>query len=163
MIEETAIVTRTAEGIAWVQTRRKAACGDCSLNKGCGVSVLEKMLGDRNTTLKVIDPIASRSGDEVAIGIRESALVEGSVAVYIVPLVAMILFAILGSAVVAPWYGLPAEGSSILMALLGLAVGFGWVSAFSRRIKQDTRYQPIILRKTGYDSVPDRAIPITRI
>jgi len=163
MIEESAIVTRTAEGIAWVQTRRKTACGGCSLNKGCGVSVLEKMLGDRNTTLKVIDPVSTQPGDEVTIGIHESALVKGSIAVYIVPLLAMILFAIFGSAVVAPWYGLPAEGSSIVMALLGLVVGFGWVSVFSRRIKQDSRYQPVILHKTGHASVSARYIPITRI
>ncbi len=164
MIEETAVVTRAAEGVAWVQTRRKTACGGCSLNKGCGVSVLEKMLGDRNTTLQVIDPLSVRPGDEVVIGIRESALVRGSVAIYIVPLLAMMLFAILGSAVVAPLYdGLSAEGSSILGGGVGLVVGFGWVSVFSRRIKRDLRYQPVILRKTGYDSVPERYIPITRI
>ncbi len=163
MIEETAVVSRVAEGVAWVQTQRKTACGGCSLNKGCGVSVLEKMLGGRNSTLKVIDPLSARVGDDVVIGIHESALVKGSVAVYIVPLLTMILFAIFGSSVVAPWYGLSAEGSSILMGLAGLAVGFGWVSVFSSRIKQDSHYQPVILRKTGYASVPERYIPITRI
>jgi len=160
VIEESAMVTRTADGIAWVQTQRKTACGGCSLNKGCGVSVLDKLLGDRSSILQVINPVSAEQGDEVVIGIREDALVTGSLVVYMIPLLTMILFAVFGAAVVTPWVGFSAEGISIVMALLGLIIGFGWVSGFSRRVKHDFRYQPVILRKTGH--MPD-CIPISGI
>ncbi len=163
MIEETATVIRTAKDVAWVQTRRKTACNGCSLNKGCGVSALDKLLGDRNTTLKTIDPLSSRPGDEVVIGLEEKALLKGSVAVYIVPLLAMILSAIAGSTMVAPWLGLPPEGSSILLALLGLLAGYGWVATFSRSIKYNPDYQPVILRKTDQNAVTGQCIPIAKI
>ncbi len=163
MIEEKAIVVKSGEGVAWVQAGRKSACGGCSLNKGCGVSVLERMLGERVTTLKVLDPLSTRPGDEVVIGIRESALVKGSLAVYIVPLLAMMLFAIFGSTTVAPWLGWPAEGTSIVSGGIGLAAGFAWVFLFSRRIRQDSDFQPVILRVTASEPLPERYIPITRI
>jgi len=163
MIEERGIVIKTGEGFAWVEAGRKTACGGCALNKGCGVSVLERMLGGRTTTLKALDPVSTRPGDEVIIGIRESALVRGSVALYIVPLLAMILSAALGSAVLAPWLGVSAEGSSILMGGVGLGAGFAWVSLFSRRIRRNADYQPVILRVIESHPVPDRYIPLTRI
>ncbi len=163
MIEEKAVVVRTGEGVAWVEAGRKSACGGCSLNKGCGVSVLERMLGERVTTLQVLDPLHTRPGDEVIIGIHESALVKGSLAVYIVPLLAMILFAIFGSAVVAPWLGLPVEGSSILLGVAGFGAGLAWVSLFSRRIRRDSDFQPVILRVTESHTLPGRYIPLTRV
>ncbi len=163
MIEEQATVTRVGDGVAWVRTGRKTACSGCSLNKGCGVSVLERMLGDRHTTLQVVDPLSVQCGDQVIIGIEEQALVKGSMVVYIVPLLAMMLSAITGSALLAPWLGLPAEGSSIFTGLLGLAGGLAWLSRFSRRIGNDSHYQPVILRKTAQATVPDRYIPIARI
>ncbi len=163
MIEEKAVVIKSEDGVAWVQTGRKTACGGCSLNKGCGVSVLERMLGERVMLLKALDPISTHQGDEVVIGIRESALVKGSVVVYILPLLAMILFAMLGSTVVAPWLGLPLEGTSIVMGGAGLGVGFWGVSLFSRRIRQDSDYQPVILRVVDREPLPERYIPITRV
>ncbi|HFC53476.1 MAG TPA: Fis family transcriptional regulator [Gammaproteobacteria bacterium] len=163
MIEERAIVERTGEGVAWVRTGRKSACSGCSLNKGCGVSVLERMLGERSTTLRVVDPVSVRRGDEVVIGIDEQALVRGSLAVYIVPLVAMILSAVAGSTLLAPGLGLPAEGSSIVAGLLGLAGGLLWLSRFSRRIGRDARYRPIILRKVQQAPTAGRYIPVVRI
>jgi len=162
MIEEKAVVVKTGEGVAWVQAGRKTACGGCALNKGCGVSVLERMFGDRMAILQVLDPLSTRPGDEVIIGIRESALVRGSVAVYIVPLLAMILFAMLGSAA-APYLGLSAETASILTGAFGFGAGFLWVSLFSRRIRRDSTYQPVILRVTESHPLPERYVPLTRI
>ncbi len=163
MIEEKALVISSDSGIARVRAQRNTACGGCSLNKGCGVSVLDRYMGDRGATMEVIDPVAARPGDEVVIGIREDALVKGSIALYIVPLLAMILAAIAGSAVVAPWLNVSAEGASILFGALGLVAGLGWTAVFSRRIQRDTDYQPVILRVTGHDSLPERFIPITKV
>ncbi len=163
MIEERATVVHTGEGIAWVQAGRKSACSGCSLSKGCGVAALGRMMGDRCATLQVVDPLSVRSGDEVIIGIEEQALLRGSLAVYIVPLVAMILSALAGSALLAPWLGLPAEGSSIVTGLLGLAGGLLWLSRFSRRVGRDARYRPVILRKVQQAPTAGRYIPVVRI
>ncbi len=163
MIEESATVTRSGDGVAWVQASRKSACGGCSLNSGCGVSLLERMLGKRSGSMQVAAPIPVRPGDEVVIGIEEGALVKGSLAVYIVPLLAMMLAAIAGSALLSPWLGLPAEATSIVMGLLGLGGGLAWLSRFSRSIGRDPRYRPVILRKKGSTQLPGRYIPIARI
>jgi sigma-E factor negative regulatory protein RseC len=145
MIEERARVISVDRGHAWVETRRQSTCGSCAANKGCGTSVLAKVLGKRRSRVRAIDPVGVRLGDEVLVGIAESALVRGSLALYTVPLIAMV-----GAAAVArglwPDAGEPVV---ILSGLGGLAAGLGWVRWFARRISNDPRYQPVILRRIG--------------
>lgn len=147
MIEESAQVVRVHNDIAWIETQRKSVCGGCAMNKGCGVSVLAQVFGKRRTEVKVLNNIDARVGDDVIIGVEEGALVNGSLAVYAVPVIAMISGAILGELLAQYWSMQNIEAASIIGGIGGFVAGFGWVRGFARRVSHDSRYQPVILRK----------------
>lgn len=148
MIEERARVISVDQGHAWVETRRQTACGSCAASKGCGTSVIAKVLGNRRSRVRAIDPVGVRLGDEVLVGIEESALVRGSFAVYTMPLFTLLAAAL---AVRGLWPG-AGEPAVVLAGLAGLAAGLLWLRLFARRVSADPRYQPVILRRL---SAPD--------
>lgn len=144
MIEESGRVVAVDGAFAWIETRRKTACGSCSAKAGCGTSVLDKVFGQRMNRIRALNQVEARVGDEVIIGLSESALVRGSFAVYATPLVG--LFA--GAGLATAWSGADGEGLAILGGVLGLAAGFLVVRRFSRRIQTDRNYQPVVLRQS---------------
>lgn len=152
MIEETARVVQTRDGMAWVETRRQTACGSCSVNKGCGTGVLAQVFGQKTSRVRVLNPVDAEEGEEVIIGIREEALVRGSIAVYAVPLLSMMMFA-LGGEFISARLGLgEGDAVTIVSGIIGLVVGLAWLKHFGTRIARDGRYQPVILRKLGRPS-----------
>lgn len=149
MIEEGARVVEVQDDFAWVETQRKTTCGGCSVNKGCGTAVLAKVLGVRRSRIKVLNTLAAKAGDEVVIGLHEDAMVRGSLAVYAVPLLAMLILALFGEAFNARLQITQTEGMTILFGLVGLAGGFVWLRGYAASISKDTRYQPVILRRAA--------------
>jgi len=148
MIEESAQVVSVDGEFAWVQTQRKSACASCPANKGCGTAVLAKVVGTRQSRIRALNRAGAAVGDRVLLGLQESALVRGSLAVYAVPLASLLGGGLFGQ-FMAGRLGLEnsAEGASIACALLGLAGGLLWLRGFTRRIRDDARFQPIILRR----------------
>jgi sigma-E factor negative regulatory protein RseC len=144
MIEEPAHVVYTEGEYAWVETERRSSCGSCSA-KGCGTGALSKILGRRSQRLKVLNPIDAKQGDDVVLGIREQDLLKGSLAVYIVPLLAMLAGALLGEGL-APQWGSDSEALSLLGGVLGLASGFLWLHYYNRGLSRDERLMAVILR-----------------
>jgi sigma-E factor negative regulatory protein RseC len=148
MIEEAALVVATEGEEAWVETSRRSSCGSCEA-KGCGTGALSQVLGRRSQRLRVQNPIAAAPGEAVVLGISESALLKGSLAVYLVPLLALLAGGLLGE-VMAPQLGLPKEGMSILVALIALACSFLWLRRFNRRVASDVRFNAVILRRADH-------------
>jgi sigma-E factor negative regulatory protein RseC len=146
MIEEQArVISVEAGGYAWVETQRQGTCTSCAVNKGCGTATLAKWFESRRNRVRVLDPIDTQAGDRVVVGVDESALVKGSLVVYMLPLICLISMAIFGNHLMATTgYG---ELASVVFGLFGLTVGWGGVSWFSRKISVDSHYQPVILRR----------------
>lgn len=147
MIEETAIVVERSGGFAWVETQRRSTCGTCGANKSCGTSVLANVVGRKTARMKAINTIDAAVGDEVVVGLRESALLIGSVAVYLVPLLCMLGGAMLGRILAVQWGVIAVEPVTVVAGLLGLLSGGLWLRGFTKRISNDERYQPVILRR----------------
>jgi sigma-E factor negative regulatory protein RseC len=141
MIEERALVVAVGKGEAWVETQRRSACGACSASVSCGTATLAKVLGKRRSQVRVLATMPLRAGDEVMIGIEENALVKGSLAVYLVPLLLMVGGALAGEIIT------QTEGLTILFSMLGLLGGLAWLRTFTRSIRTDTRFQPVVLRR----------------
>lgn len=143
MIEETAKVVDLDGEYAWVETQRKSACASCAVNKGCGTATIAKVVGQKRTRVRTINQLGAKSGDVVVIGIQEQALVRGSIAVYVIPLLLLLAGGLIGD-----WLGKGSgsEGYTILLGLAGLGLGFVWLSYFSRRVSSSASYQPEILR-----------------
>jgi len=146
MIEETAIVSAVQGDYALLQTQRRSACQSCSVKQGCGTSVLSRVVGKKSTQLSVLNTLSVQVGDEVVIGLEENALVQGSLLVYTLPLLMLLLSAVLGE-YWASSQGLNTEWAAIIFAVLGfflslLVIRLGF---FGSKLSQ--RIQPQMLRR----------------
>ena len=159
MLEETASVVRVEAGEVWVETQRRSTCSSCAVEKGCGTATLAKVLGRRRTLVRVLSDLPLAVGDQVVIGIREQALVRGSLAVYAVPLLLMLAGAIIGELGAGQGLWGSAEVASVLLGTGGLVAGLVWLKRFSRRIHDDTDYQPVVLRRKADPITNHVAIP----
>ena len=146
MLEEHALVVAVDEQSVWVETQRQSACGQCAANKGCGNSVLQKVLGKKHNVLRVVGDLPVDIGDEVIIGVNEDALVKGSLIVYAMPILLMIVFAMLGETIATYWLSIGTELASIAAAFLGLLVSIIGLRWYGNRISDNANYQPVLLR-----------------
>lgn len=146
MIEETARVVAAEGEFVWVETQRQSTCGSCAARQGCGTATLAKVLGQRRTRVRALNRNVARVGDQVVVGIHERALVRGSLAVYAVPLLGLLAGGTVGAQLQARLQ-LPGEVLTLAAGVVGLVAGLLWVKGFTRRIRGDSRYQPVVLRR----------------
>lgn len=156
MIEERGQIVSREGDYAWVETERQSACSSCSAKKGCGTGVLSKVYSNRFSRVKALNHINAKPGEQVVIGLEEDALVRGSLVVYGLPLLTLILTALLGRAVAIEMGMQNDDGLIALFGIAGLFIGFFMVKIFNRKIAHDEHYQPIILRCC--DSVSDSVL-----
>ena len=149
MIEEHAQVVAFEGDDIWVETQRKSVCGQCSANKGCGTATLAKVLGNKRSRVRVLNPQEKKVsiGDEIVVGIEEQALVHGSLAIYMAPLLSLFLFGLLGDVLATQMNILQPDILVIVFSLSGLGLGFAWVKRFSGVVSNDSRYQPVLLHR----------------
>ena len=138
-METRARVIECGDGIALVEAERQSGCGNCDPVRGCGKSSMSKLFCSKPRRFEVIDPIGTKAGDEVSIGIREGALLRGSIAVYLVPMMTLVAGALLGNG----W----GERVSILGGAIGLVLGFLWARHYSAVNRGNTRFQPFIVKR----------------
>lgn len=142
MITETGRIVAIDSQCLWVETIQRSTCQSCSAEKGCGQSLVAKW-GGKTSFIRVLlegrDPAEYQLHDEVTIGIPDAVVANGSLLVYLTPLVSMMvaLFA-------AEWLNLP-EGGVIALAALGLVSGGLLVRWHSYRHRNDRRVQPTLL------------------
>ncbi|MDH5600117.1 MAG: SoxR reducing system RseC family protein [Gammaproteobacteria bacterium] len=149
MITETAIVVSIENNQTWVETQRKSACGQCSANKGCGTSVLSKVIGNKLSKIKAINNINAQVGDEVVIGLKEQSLLKGALMTYMLPLVFLFIFSLVGQVVSENLQFQDSELLVIIFAVVGLLLGLRQVKVFSIDIAENENYQPVILKKSN--------------
>jgi sigma-E factor negative regulatory protein RseC len=143
MLEEQAEVMEVDGTTAMVACRAQQDCARCAEGKGCGGGLLGRWLGDRLHRVRVSHNGGLTSGECVVIGLDERVLLRMALLVYGTPLLAMFLGA-LGAFML---YG--TDRAAGLGMIVGLVVGFAWVSAFSRKIKADERFQPRVMRRVS--------------
>lgn len=147
MIEEEAIVTRIQGGKIWIKGGYKPSCGGCEQKTSCGTPLFEKLLNRNNVAIEAISSIAVRSGDQVIVGIDETAVLHSSFKVYMIPLIALFLFGLTGKNLGDYLNIEEAELMSIGFALTGLVLSIIYLK---NRFNQDVEEQslkPEILRK----------------
>ncbi|MGB5259464.1 MAG: SoxR reducing system RseC family protein [Gammaproteobacteria bacterium] len=147
MLEETGRVVDVDGEFAWVESERETSCGSCAARAGCGTGVIAKVLGRKRMRLRVVNRIDAAIGDQVVIGIAESGVVRGSLAVYAVPLAGLFAGAIAGQLA----GGYLAEAATDLPAMAGAGAGFvaglTWLGRFSRASQANETFQPVLLRR----------------
>lgn len=159
MIEETALILSCDGEYADIETKPQASCGGCASSGVCGTGVFSKVFGNRKTVVRIVNSIKAKPGDQIVIGLQESALSRVSVVFYLVPILSMILFALFGQEM-AIRFGYPSlDPFAILGGAVGLFSGLWLVRKFSKKVQQDSRYQPVMLRfatseKVAFDIKP---------
>jgi sigma-E factor negative regulatory protein RseC len=147
MIEEQAVVISSEGAFARVEARRSNVCGPCGSKSVCGVSALAKLFGKRRGSLRVRNPIGAGPGDRVVVGLDESVLTTGSFVIYIVPLLTLVIFAVVGQWLAGVLAFESAEPMAIAGGLLGLWLGLSAARSYTSRTGRDDRYHAVILRK----------------
>ena len=174
MIEEQATVIKCEEQYVWVQTHRQTSCGHCSVKNGCGTQVLSKVLGNKIAQVRCLNPEKSQPdnkslhltpGDRVVIGLKESALLSGSLIIYLLPLVAMLLSGGSGVFVAKIWWPEAIDLFSIVFSFTGLFFGLKSVQYYlqlqsqncsenndsvsndSETSEKHHQFEPVILKK----------------
>ncbi len=146
MIEEQAQVVEMNGDQLVLQAQTKSSCGSCAASKGCGTSVLAKVVGRKFTRFHADNSVDAEVGDTVIVGISEQALLRGSLVMYMVPIMGMLVFALVSEQLV----DMLAENRDLLIAGSGIA---GLVTGallsrwyFQRRVNVH-RFRPVVLRK----------------
>jgi sigma-E factor negative regulatory protein RseC len=148
MIEENGMVVKVEDdGFVWVETRRPSTCGACAEREGCGTSVLAGVLGRRQAPVRVINSIGAAAGERVVIGVSESGLLRGSLAVYAMPLAGLFVGALIGHYLADGEPQRYADLWSLLGGAAGFIAGLAWLRRFSCATERDGRYQPVTLRR----------------
>jgi sigma-E factor negative regulatory protein RseC len=151
MIEEQAQVVAIQDGQLVLQAQTQSACGSCAVNKGCGTSVLAKVVGRKFTRFQVDNRIDAQVGDTVVVGIAEDALLKGSMMMYILPVMSMLIFAVVGDQMLADH--LPGDDLSQRDLMVALAALIGFVSGallsrwYFRQYQSVRLFSPVVLRK----------------
>ena len=146
MITETGRIVALESNCLWVETIQASTCESCSARKGCGQSMVAEWSG-KTSFIRVLmqgwDDSHFKLHDSVVIGIPERVVANGSLLVYLTPLLMMLLG--LG---VTEWAQLT-EGWTIVSALIGFVMGAGLVRLHSYRHRNDKRVQPVLLEHSG--------------
>jgi len=143
LIEQGKVVALESDAV-WVETIRSGTCGSCVARAGCGHGLLNQVLGKVGNRVRVLPGSFQLSGiqidDQVSIGIPEGVVLRGSVMVYLVPVLGLLIGATLGQ--------LSAPGSDVI-AMLGAAGGFLSALLLTRlyalRFHNDSRYHPALV------------------
>ena len=153
MITENAIIVSIENNQTWIETQRKSTCGQCSASKGCGTSVLSKVIGNKLSKMKAINTIDAKVGDEVVVGLNEASLLKGAFVIYMLPLLFLFLFSLVGKFVAQNIGAADNELLVIIFAVVGFLLGMKKVKSFSNSIEKNENYQPVILKKINSPSV----------
>jgi sigma-E factor negative regulatory protein RseC len=148
VIEERAIVSRIGDGAVWVKPFGVESCPRCAEGRGCGGGVLGRLVGRARPEVQVGGDIAGlRSGDNVIVGVEESALMQASLWVYLVPLVGMFTAGAFAHGLL--------QAHDLLVAafgVTGLIGGFALTRVVARSAGAASRFRPVLLRRAADDN-----------
>ncbi len=157
MIEEMAEVRSVGQGFAEILPASSGSCSSCSSNTSCSSSVkLFSFLSPTKTelhTLRAQNPVYAKPGDTVVVGVRPNTVLKGSFLAYILPLITLIIFAVLGD-ILAGYFGVNPELGSILMGLFGLYLGFQILSELFKKSVISHHFEAVILRVVDQQAHP---------
>jgi sigma-E factor negative regulatory protein RseC len=160
MIEEQAVVVDREGDYVWLQTQRKSSCGQCSVKNGCGTQVLSGVLGNKAAYVRCFNSLDAIIGDRVVIGINENVLLTGSVMLYFMPLLLMLIFGGIASLFAAQLFSEWVDLITIAASVTGLWLGLRGAQYYARQGKQKARFQPVLIKKLPMHSFQSKPVKL---
>lgn len=128
---------------AWVVCETAVNCQRCAEGRGCGGGLLGRLLGDRLRLVAAQNRVSAKAGERVEIGLDASAVLAGSLTMYLVPLTGLLIGAVAGGAIAGDYGSDPAAAVG---ALAGFAGGLWLVRRIQERFRRSSAFEPIVLR-----------------
>ena len=147
MVEQEARVITVEGDQLLLEAETQSSCSACEVKSGCGTSVLSRWVGRKFTRFSAKNTVAAEPGDHVVVGLSESALVHGSLTVYLLPLLGMIVSALIADFLV-PQDTRAAHDLAVAAAGIGGFVAMLLLCRFyltGQQLKQELT--PVVLRK----------------
>ncbi len=145
MIEQTAKVLHSENDKIFVEVNSQSSCSSCSAKAGCGKSLLDNVFKTKPLSISVDNTLGAKVNDNVVVGLNESALLQVSFYLYLLPLLSMLFAAIIAVYLIPEPYS---EISSIAAAVFGLFVGSRYSrSVLNKKEKNQKRiFRPVLLK-----------------
>ncbi len=149
MIEEQVRVIAVKDGQLLLEAQTRSACGGCAAKKGCGTAVLSNVVGKKFSRFQVKNSIGAQVGDVIVVGLEEKALLSGSLVMYLLPVIGMIIMALLADTLLGGESGIliNRDLDIALASLSGFAAGAGFARWYFRYSARSSDFSPVILRK----------------
>lgn len=142
MIKESGRVVAVERDGLWVETVQQSSCNSCAAKSGCGQGLMAKW-GLQTSYIRVL--LAGRDkgsypiGSRVEFGVPEAVVVNGSLLVYLLPLLGLVTSAGLGEL----WS--TSELASLCSALLCFLLVGAMVRWHAFKTRNDPRLQPVVI------------------
>jgi sigma-E factor negative regulatory protein RseC len=137
-MEEIGIVKELREHKAIVMVKRQSACDKCAVDGVC------KGAGDANE-IEALNEAGAGAGDTVRVAFRSYTYLKGTLLIYGIPAVFLVLGAVIGKEVVSMWY--PQFDADLASALCGfglLIASFAAIKLFARIYEAKKEYMPVV-------------------
>lgn len=121
--QTTATVVKVDGDCAFLKTNQQSSCGECSSKSSCGSVKLFSFVPESKYNIKVKNTLDLKAGDSVRLEMESARLLQGTLLLYLLPLLSLFVFAALGKYV-------GGEGVSILAGLSGLFIALFVVKKF---------------------------------
>jgi sigma-E factor negative regulatory protein RseC len=140
MIAERATVVGIEGDQALVRVAAAGDCGACAARRACALAAVGDAGGPRLRVLRVANTMGAAEGDEVALGIADSALPTAALLAYLLPLAGLLGGAALAAAT--------AAGDALVALGAGLGGGAGVLVARRLSARYTAQLAPRIEART---------------
>ncbi len=147
MITEKGIIEKVARDRAFVRVQKGSACASCSQKNACRID------GDRPMVVEVANELGAQAGDWVELSMPSTSLMKISIAVYFVPVLALVLGAVLGSQW-ADTFRVSPTTAAMIAGGAALAVCFSLLKQFDRAARRKPGYYPTMTRILSSSEAP---------
>jgi len=144
MIEEFAVVVKIENHQVWVESGQNSACGVCQQKASCTTNALGSVL--RKKAVPVDSDIALKTGDTVTVAIDEKLLLQASLLLYFLPLIALFAGAWLADWLL-PTNGLYADLWIAASAVTGFLLSLWLINKVQQILLLGYRARPVVVKK----------------
>ncbi|WP_423839865.1 SoxR reducing system RseC family protein [Vibrio mytili] len=127
---------------------QQTSCSSCSSQKSCGTGVVTKAVGNKSLFWNLTTEQSVQVGQVVEIGFPEDSLIKSAMAVYLLPLLGLIIGAMLGHFLLLPIVA-GGEGIVILSSFVFAAGGVWIAKRLSRPLEAQSKQQVTLIRILG--------------
>lgn len=152
MLEEVGVVKEVTNNQITIQTELKNACHACAQKSHCGTGVIARAVANRisDVVVNYEKPEQSISvGQKVRLGVAEEKLLTASSVVYLVPLLALILGAVIGQELL-PALGFTGEGWVIGFTAFWVWLAYRFIRVWTRTLCRH-QFEPVFLGVASSD------------